>query len=155
MQNRHRWTAATGGALLLVLLASGCRSGGGSEMAAASPQPMAAAVSAEPALPPGVTAEMVTEGERLYTTGSCQRCHGATAEGAANGPSLKSGPWLHIRGQYGEIVQLITTGVSREMKKDADRRFPMNPRGGPMNLTDEQVRAVAAYVWTISRKKTI
>lgn len=153
MQIRHRWTDATGGVLLLVL-ASGCASGGGSEMAAAGPQPMAAA-RAEPALPPGVTAEMVTDGERLYTTGSCQRCHGATAEGAANGPSLKSGPWLHIRGQYGEIVQLITTGVSREMKKDPDRRFPMNPRGGPMNLTDEQVRAVAAYVWTISRKKTI
>ena len=47
----------------------------------------------------------------------------------------------------------ITNGVPRAALKDQTRRFPMNPRGGPMNLNDDQVKAVAAYVYSISRDK--
>jgi mono/diheme cytochrome c family protein len=64
-----------------------------------------------------------------------------------------SGPWLHSTGKFEEIVATITTGVPRASIKDAARRFPMNGRGGPMNLNDDQVKAVAAYVWSISRDK--
>lgn len=104
-------------------------------------------------LPDGVTAEMVAEGRRLFQGGACVRCHGQSGGGGENGPSLRSGPWLHIRGSYPELTRIITTGVSAQARKDPSRRFPMNPRGGPMNLTDDQVRAVAAYVYTISRNK--
>lgn len=108
---------------------------------------------AGPAYPPGITAALVARGDSLFNNGSCVRCHGARGIGGQNGPSLVNGPWLHHRGTPDEIAATIATGVPRTALKDASRR-PMNPRGGPMNLTDEQVKAVAAYVWSISRAKT-
>ena len=57
-----------------------------------------------------------------------------------------AGPWLHSAGKFDELVATITNGVPRTALKDQTRRFPMNPRGGPMNLNDDQVQAVAAYV---------
>jgi mono/diheme cytochrome c family protein len=107
-----------------------------------------------PALPAGVSMALVTRGDSIFNAGSCQRCHGAKGVGAQNGPSLVAGPWLHHTGAYDEIVGTITSGVPREKLKDTTRRFAMGARGGQqMNLNDEQVRAVAAYVWTISRNK--
>jgi mono/diheme cytochrome c family protein len=107
-----------------------------------------------PALPAGVSMALVTRGDSIFNAGSCQRCHGAKGVGAQNGPSLVAGPWLHHTGAYDEIVSTITSGVPREKLKDTTRRFAMGARGGQqMNLNDEQVRAVAAYVWTISRDK--
>ncbi len=44
-------------------------------------------------------------------------------------------------------------GVPRAGLTDTPRRFAMNRRGGPMKLSDHQVRAVAAYVRSISREK--
>ncbi len=134
----------------LVLVACGPRA---ASTVATAPAAEAAMRPAGPVLPAGVSPEMVAEGKRLFSSGSCARCHGASATGGQNGPSLTDGPWLHQRGSLDELVRVITDGVSAAMKKDASRRFPMNPRGGPMNLTDPQVRAVAAYVWTISRNK--
>ena len=112
------------------------------------------ASAAGPAYPAGVSAALIARGDSLFNNGSCVRCHGARGVGAQNGPSLVSGAWLHHRGTPEEIARTITTGVPRTALKDASRRFAMNPRGGPMNLSDEQVQAVAAYVWSISRAKT-
>jgi mono/diheme cytochrome c family protein len=100
-----------------------------------------------------VTAQLIATGDSLFNNGACVRCHGAKGVGGTNGPSLVAGPWLHHRGSVQEIAQTITTGVPRERLKDTSRRFPMNPRGGPMNLSEAQVQAVAAYVWSISRSK--
>ncbi len=105
------------------------------------------------AMPAGVTAALIARGDSLFNTGSCQRCHGQKGIGARNGPSLVAGPWVQVTGRFEEIVTIITTGVPRTAIKDASRPFPMNPRGGPMNLTDDQVKTVAAYVWSISRDK--
>jgi mono/diheme cytochrome c family protein len=112
-----------------------------------------AAVAAAPPRPAAVTAANIALGDSLYHAGSCQRCHGQKGVGAQNGPSLVATPWLHSTGDFDAIVATITTGVPRANIKDATRRFQMNPRGGPMNLTDAQVQAVAAYVWSISRDK--
>ncbi len=106
-----------------------------------------------PALPAGVSTALVAEGDSLFNNGACVRCHGARGVGGENAPSLVAGPWLHVGGNFDEIVTLVTTGVPRSALKDTSRRFAMNPRGGPMKLTDAQVRAVAAYVWSISRDK--
>ena len=105
-----------------------------------------------PEMPEGVTVAMINEGDSLFNAGSCQRCHGQKGVGGTNGPPLVTGPWLQTDGSYEQIVQVITTGVPREKLKDPARR-PMNPRGGPMQLTDPQVRAIAGYVWSISRAK--
>ncbi|MBK6487586.1 MAG: cytochrome c [Gemmatimonadetes bacterium] len=109
--------------------------------------------SAATSLPAGVTTAMIAQGDSLFNAGSCQRCHGQKGVGAQNAPSLVTGPWMHHRGSYDEIVATVTAGIPRTALKDTTRRFPMNPRGGPMNLTDAQVRDVAAYVWSISREK--
>ncbi len=136
--------AAASAALIL----GGCRSTGarGENGATALPRESANA------LPSDVTPAMIALGDSLFNAGSCQRCHGAKGVGANNGPSLVSDEWLHVDGSYNRLVSLITTGVPRDSLKVTTRR-PMNPRGGPMNLTDDQVRAVASYVFTISRGK--
>jgi mono/diheme cytochrome c family protein len=92
-------------------------------------------------------------GDSIFHAGACQRCHGQKGVGANNGPSLVAGPWLHHTGKYEEIVGTITNGIPATEIKEASHRFPMRPRGGPMNLDDDQVKAVAAYVWSISREK--
>jgi mono/diheme cytochrome c family protein len=112
-----------------------------------------ASVAAAPPRPAAATAANIALGDSLYHAGSCQRCHGQKGVGAQNGPSLVTGPWLHSAGDFDAIAATITTGIPRANIKDATRRFQMNPRGGPMNLTDAQVQAVAAYVWSISRDK--
>lgn len=109
---------------------------------------------ATPPRPADVTDAAIAIGDSIYHSGGCQRCHGQKGVGANNGPSLVSGAWVQQAGSFDELVATITTGVPREKVKDTSRRFPMGPRGGPMNLDDAQVRAVAAYVWSISRAKT-
>ena len=132
--------------VLALATIAACHRGGSGAAASAAPK--------APATPPEVNAKNIALGDSIYHNGACQRCHGATAEGAQNGPSLVSGPWLHSTGKYEEIVATITNGVPRTQMKDQTRRFPMNPRGGPMNLNDDQVKALAAYVYSISRSKT-
>jgi mono/diheme cytochrome c family protein len=132
--------------LLAGVVVAGCSKATGSE-AAAAPAP------AVPAVPAAVTAAAIATGDSIYHSGGCQRCHGQKGVGAQNGPSLVAGAWLHSTGKFDEIVATITNGVPRTAMKDQARRFPMNPRGGPMNLTDEQVKSVAAYVYSISRAK--
>jgi mono/diheme cytochrome c family protein len=136
-----RFVAVAG--LTLVALAA-CRGAG---TAAEAPDPVGA-------LPRDITPAMIALGDSLFNNGACRRCHGQQGVGGNNGPSLTTGAWLHGAGTFDRLVSTITTGVSREMLKDTSRRFAMNPRGGPMQLTDEQVRAIAAYVHTISRAKT-
>ena len=129
----------------LVLVAIGaCRSAGTAD----APQPAGA-------LPRDVTPAMISLGDSLFNNGACRRCHGQAGVGGNNGPSLTTGAWLHGPGTFDRLVTTITTGVPRDSLKDTSRRFGMNPRGGPMQLTDDQVRAIAAYVHSISRAKTV
>jgi len=98
-------------------------------------------------LPPGVTRAMVAKGKQLYEgQGLCMACHGMDGKGSI-GPDLTDSVWLHQRGAYAEIVTQVIEGISAEQSKSGT---PMPPRGGS-GLTDEELRAVAAYVWTLSR----
>lgn len=100
-------------------------------------------------LPPGVTRPQVEEGKRIFSgAGLCLACHGPEAKGGL-GPDLTSGPWLHGAGSYDELVARITKGVPMAEAKTGTM---MPPRGGG-ELTEAQVKAVAAYVWTLSRRK--
>jgi mono/diheme cytochrome c family protein len=72
--------------------------------------------------------------------------------GGQNGPALTDTTWLQISGRLDEIVRVIRDGVPATAIKNAAHRFPMNPRGGPMNLTDAQIRSVAAYVFMLTRR---
>lgn len=97
-------------------------------------------------LPEGVTAEMVERGKAVFAKdGLCYACHGAEGEGTI-GPNLTDSEWLHSKGSYEEIVASVTKGFTKE---EAKKGVPMPPKGGS-SINDEDVKAVSAYVWTLS-----
>ena len=108
--------------------------GGG---AAAIPQLAAGA-------PAGVTQEMVDAGAQQFST-VCAACHGGGGAGTAAAPPLNDATWLNITGNFEEIVAVINSGVPNPKEYAA----PMPPRGGG-NFTEEQVRALGAYVYALS-----
>ena len=99
-------------------------------------------------MPEGVTDAMVQEGQQIYAgVGICAVCHGPDATGAI-GPNLTDAEWLLDDGEYEQIVARILSGVTRaEATNSLGATMP--PKGGAA-ITDAQVRAVAAYVWTLS-----
>ena len=117
--------------------------------AAAPPPPPLAPLDIDPAiLPEGVTVAMAEEGQEIFngTTGICFTCHLREGQGGPLAPNLSDDVWLNIDGEYESIVDLVTTGVPQPVEHPGS----MQPRAG-MPLTDDQVRAVAAYVFTLSR----
>lgn len=152
---RRTFSSALLAPLAFALVATGCARTASTDGAATAAAPAVAAAprAAAVRLPAGVTSAMVALGDSLFNAGSCQRCHGQKGVGARNAPSLVKGPWQHHKGTYAEIVATITTGIPKTAFKDTTRPFAMNPRGGQMNLTDDQVKAVAAYVFTITRAR--
>lgn len=100
-------------------------------------------------LPPGVTAESIAEGKKLFAgAGLCAACHGPAAKGTPGlGPNLTDAEWLHSDGSFEALVAQITAGVPSNKSKSG---VAMPPKGGAA-LSDAQVRAVAAYVWSLSR----
>lgn len=113
-------------------------------VAAVAVQPVTAQA---PKLPEGVTAKLVEDGGKIFKgAGNCFTCHGENAEGTPIAPNLTDEKWLHIDGSYDAIVKLVTTGVA----EPKEAMVPMLPKGGA-ELTTDQVKAVAAYVWTLCR----
>lgn len=98
-------------------------------------------------LPDGVTEDMVTQGEQIYGgPGNCFACHGPNGAGTPLAPAVNDPNWLHIDGSFDAIAGIITAGVPTPQQHPA----PMPARGGSQ-ITDEQVRQVAAYLFSISR----
>lgn len=111
--------------------------------------PAAGAAQTSDSLPPGVTTEMVAKGKTLFGgAGLCLACHGPDGKGSI-GPNLTDQTWLHGDGSYDSLVKLVTTGV---MQKDSKTGQMMPPKGGSA-ISDADVKAVAAYVWSLSHKK--
>jgi mono/diheme cytochrome c family protein len=79
--------------------------------------------------------------------GTCTACHGQDAKGTAVAPDLTDSQWLNGDGSYQFIVHTVTTGVPKPKQHPA----PMPPKGGA-TLSDDQVKAVAAYVYSLSHK---
>ncbi len=96
--------------------------------------------------PEGATAADVSAGQTIFTsTGNCFTCHGQAGEGTGLAPSLNDGTWLNIDGSYASLQEVINSGVP------APKQFPApRPAKGGAALTDEQVRQVAAYVYSLS-----
>ncbi len=102
-------------------------------------------------LAPGTTPRMVAVGDSIYHAGSCRDCHGPNAKGTPHGPDLTAGKFVQIDGSYAQIVNIITTGVPENRILDMSFPEPMPPRGGDKPaLTDDQIRSLAAYVYTLS-----
>lgn len=99
-------------------------------------------------LRPPLTQDMVERGRQVFIgPGRCSTCHGREAKGDV-GPNLTDAEWLHTKGSYLAIVGTVLSGVSSAKGRSG---VEMPPRGGG-RLTDAEVYAVAAYVWTLGRK---
>jgi mono/diheme cytochrome c family protein len=98
-------------------------------------------------LPEGVTAEMVAQGDEIFHgQGICYTCHMQGGTGGPLAPDLTDDQWINVDGSYDAIVELVINGVPEPIEHPGI----MLPKGGT-NITDEQVRAVAAYAWALSR----
>jgi len=103
-------------------------------------------------MPAGVTAAMVTLGDSIYHARGCRNCHGPDGKGRQNGPDLTSATHTHVDGSYPDYVRIITAGIPTDQIKDKSHTLAMPARGGgrPAPLTDDQIKAVAAYVFSIA-----
>ena len=100
----------------------------------------------KPELPDGVTADMVEEGRQIFSSvGQCTACHG-DGTGTPLAPDLTDEEWINIDGSYDAIIGLVNTGVPEPIEAP----LPMLPKGGS-GINDDQIRSVAAYVWSLSR----
>lgn len=96
-------------------------------------------------LPEGVPVEVAESGRELYP--ECGVCHGLEGEGTDLGPPLTDAAgWTRGSGGMDEIASLIRSGVP------SPRGFPAPmPAYAAFDYSDEQVRALAAYVFLLSR----
>ena len=99
--------------------------------------------------PPGVTGSVIQRGSVVFRgPARCDVCHGADARGTEDGPDLTDDQWLRGEGRFGEILERVLNGMSR---RDAKTGKPMPMRGWEP-VSDDDARAVAAYVWSLSRE---
>jgi mono/diheme cytochrome c family protein len=113
--------------------------------------PLVGAATGNPApqtLPPGATAAMVAAGKTVFDgPGACYTCHGQGGVGTGLAPNLTDATWLHSDGSFPAIEKTVNEGVAAPKAAI----IPMLPKGGAQ-INAEQVKAVAAYVWTLSHK---
>jgi mono/diheme cytochrome c family protein len=116
--------------------------------AAATPAKPEAPAPASPGAAASYSPELVAKGDALFhASGNCYACHGSNAEGLV-GPNLTDAEWIHSKGSYDEIVAQINHGVTKEESKSG---IVMPPKGGA-TLSDDDVNAIAAYVYSLSHK---
>jgi mono/diheme cytochrome c family protein len=154
---RREWSAIA--ASLAIVVMAACA--GGDDTANDTPaDTLSAAPPTTPATPPGgggtpapgtppagATAEMLASGQQTFG-GICMTCHGADAKGTQLAPNLTDSEWINVDGTYDAIINVVKTGVPTPKQAPA----AMPPMGGAQ-LSDEQVRAVAAYVWSLGGGK--
>lgn len=147
-------------AVILTVALAACADQGGDttdDAAATGGEPAATTTSETPApagqasgaAPQGATAEDVTAGQQIFTaTGNCYTCHGPDAKGTALAPNLTDATWINVDGTFPAIQQLVKTGVATPKEHPA----PMPAMGG-VQLSDDQIRQVSAYVWSLGGGK--
>jgi mono/diheme cytochrome c family protein len=92
--------------------------------------------------------ELIAQGDKIFhSAGNCYACHGTNAQGSV-GPNLTDAEWIHSKGTYEDIVAQVTKGVPKEESKSG---IVMPPKGGS-TISDDEVKAVAAYVYSLSHK---
>jgi cbb3-type cytochrome c oxidase subunit III len=95
------------------------------------------------------TPALIARGDSVFHgPGNCYACHGSKAEGLV-GPSLVDAEWIHSKGTMEEIAEQVATGIPKERSKSG---IPMPAKGGS-TISDDDVKAVAAYVHSLSQKK--
>jgi mono/diheme cytochrome c family protein len=102
-----------------------------------------------PKLPSGMTLEMIRQGDSVFqTAGGCVTCHGPDAMGMPDKGSALSMGLNFVPVEWAAIDSGITQGIPEAITRTS---IAMPPRGAASNLTPEQIRQVAAYVWAIAQ----
>ncbi|WP_244500537.1 PQQ-dependent sugar dehydrogenase [Methyloceanibacter methanicus] len=103
-------------------------------------------------VPPGATREQIALGMTIFhgkaAGATCAGCHGANGIGTPVGPDLTGGTWLWGDG----TVQAITETIRHGVPKPKQHPGAMPPFGG-VSLSDDNLAAVATYVWAIGHAK--
>lgn len=120
--------------------------------------PGTAAAPGTPAAPAGaftdasITPEMVALGDNIFkgqaAGGLCYTCHGPDAKGGPLAPDLTDQQWLHGDGSLSFIAEVVRNGIAQPKQHPA----PMPAFG--TTLDEQQVRAVSAYVYSLTRPVT-
>lgn len=101
--------------------------------------------------PPGGTQDQVDLGAKIFAGdvagATCAGCHGAGGIGTPVGPNLTTGKWLWGDGSLEAITKTISEGVPEPKQHPG----AMPPMGG-VQLSKEQLAAVAAYVWALGHQ---
>ena len=102
---------------------------------------------------PEATPAMLALGDSIFHgkvgAALCYVCHGPAGKGVTGlGPNLTDKEWLNGDGSLAFIEKTVETGVPKPKKAPA----PMPPRGGGQ-LNESQIKAVAAYVYSLSHPK--
>lgn len=97
--------------------------------------------------PEGATDEMVAQGAQVFAgKGLCMTCHGPQAQGTPLAPNLTDDEWINIPDpSWDNIQQVVRNGVPTPQQHPS----PMPPMGGAQ-LSDEEIQAVSAYVYSLS-----
>ena len=93
-----------------------------------------------------VTKDRIKAGATVFSgNGNCSTCHKGDGTGTPLGPDLTDQTWINISGDYSSIIENVRNGVQLPIEHPT----PMPPMGGG-TLTEEEICAVAAYVWSLS-----
>ena len=104
-----------------------------------------------PALPSGMTLAMIRQGDSLFRgKGGCVTCHGQEANGMPAMGSSLTGGLLFIPPRWEAIDSLTIAGIPEALTRTP---IAMPGRGAGSNLTPEESRLIAAYVWAISQTR--
>jgi len=97
-----------------------------------------------------ITPKEIALGDSVFNgragEGICATCHGRNGVGTGAAPSLADRNWIHGDGSIGFIKGTVIQGVQHP----AQHPLPMPPF--EHTLTDRQLQAVAAYVYSLSHK---
>lgn len=97
--------------------------------------------------PPGVTDSAIAWGKALFHgPANCSVCHGEGGRGTDRGPNITGALWLHGPGTYESLLEWVKHGVPAWRTYTGESMPAMG--ASPMN--EDDARAVAAYVWSIS-----
>lgn len=97
--------------------------------------------------PTPVTDSAIARGRELFHgSANCAACHGVEGVGTDSGAPLAQGVWLHGDDTYEGILSRVLHGIPGSVST----RGTTMPMRGWSPLSDQEVRDVAAYVWSIS-----
>jgi mono/diheme cytochrome c family protein len=112
----------------------------------ATPSPARSAVASS--RPPQVTDSTIALGRLVYNgRGNCRSCHGDEGQGTARGPALRDNIRVAGDSSFSALVTQVFHGTPA--RGSAGRSMPS--RQDP-KLTYSEVRAVAAYVWSLRER---